>query len=219
MEFEKVDRNKVHIIPYIYDFSKYTEPSNESIQNIKDKYPAKLRIIMVARLIPFKRHILIFPVFKKLIEEGFDLKILILDEGPEKENLENYIQSNGLQNHLFMIGFTKKFLAYMKASDILIHPSITEASNSVVKEIGLQEKPVAVCKGVGDFDDYIIDGENGFLLNISKPEIDVEKLIRKVYDQPETLQKMGTNLKSTVQSKFSKIEPILEQYADLIKSI
>ena len=218
MEFEKVDQKKVHIIPYIYDFSKYTEPSAESVQKIKDQFPAKLRIIMVARLIPFKRHILIFPVFKKLIEEGYDLKILILDEGPEKENLENYISANSLSNHLFMIGFTKDFLAFMKASDLLIHPSITEASNSVVKEIGLQETPVAVCKGVGDFDEYIVDEKNGFLLDISKPQIDVERIIRKIYDDHEKLEELGKELKLTVQHKFTNVKPTVEQYSQLINS-
>jgi glycosyltransferase involved in cell wall biosynthesis len=219
MEFEKVDSIKVHIVPYIYNFSKYTQPSTISVEKIKNKYPAQLRIIMVARLIPFKRHLLIFPVFKKLIEEGFDLKVLILDEGPERENLENYISENNLQDKLFMVGFTKDFLAYMKASSLLIHPSITEASNSVVKEIGLQETPVAVCKGVGDFDEYIINQENGYIMDISKPQDDVEKIIRDVYDNPDKLQEMGKNLKQTVQKKFGKIDHIVKQYSNLIKSL
>ena len=219
MEFEKIDSKKIHIIPYIYDFSKYSQPSNESVKRIEEMYPAKLRIIMVARLIPFKRHLLIFPIFKKLIDEGYDLKVLILDEGPERDNLNNFITFNKLEGRLFMVGFTKDFLGYMKASDILIHPSITEASNSVVKEIGLQETPVAVCKGVGDFDEYIVDEQNGYVLDISKPQIDVERIIREVYENPEKLRKMGLELKATVQQKFGKIDHIVDQYSTLLKSL
>jgi glycosyltransferase involved in cell wall biosynthesis len=219
IEFEKVDKNKVHIIPYIYEFSKYTEPSDSSVQKIKDQYPAELRVIMVARLIPFKRHILIFPIFKKLIEEGYDLKVLILDEGPEKENLENFIKNNSLQNHMFMVGFTTDFLAFMKACDILIHPSITEASNSVVKEIGLQQTPVAVCKGVGDFDEYIVDGQNGFVLDISNPQRDVENILKAIYKNSQLLEKMGIDLKSTVLKKFTNTTPIVEQYTELIDKL
>lgn len=216
LETEKVDREKILIIPYIYDFSKYKNPEETSVKLIRQKYKAKLTLIMVARLIPFKRHLLVFPVFKKLIDEGYDLKVLVLDEGTEKEKLDEYITTNKLENRIFMIGFTKEFLSFMKASDLLIHPSITEASNSVVKEIGLQETPVAVCKGVGDFDEYIVDGENGFTLNISKPQDDVERIIRKVYEKPELLTKMGVALKKTVLEKFGAIDQIVDQYEELI---
>ncbi len=219
MQFEKIDKSKLHIIPYIYDFSKYKQPNIEIVDQIKVKYQAKLRIIMVARLIPFKRHILIFPTFKKLIEEGYDIQVLILDEGPEKENLRAYIKENKLNQRMHMIGFTKDFLAFMHAADILIHPSITEASNSVVKEIGLQNKAVAVCQGVGDFDEYIINNENGYLMDISKPQIDVERIIRNAYNNPDELKSMGEKLHTTIINKFGKIDHIVLQYSNLMKTL
>ena len=55
-----------------------------------------------------------------------------------------------------MVGFREDFVNYMAAADLLIHPSLTEASNNVVKEMGLLQKGVAVCRHVGDFNDFII---------------------------------------------------------------
>ena len=217
MKFEKVVKKKVHLIPYIYDFSKYNQPTEESVQKIKDKYPARLRIIMVARLIPFKRHILLFPVFKKLIDEGFDLKVLILDEGPEKETLNNYITSNKLTESLIMVGFTKEFLAYMKASDLLLHPSITEASNSVVKEIGLLNKVVAVCRGVGDFDEYIEDRKNGYLMDIAQPQIDAEKIIKEIYQDSTLKHKYGEKIQQSIKKHFFDKTQIVQLYTNLIE--
>lgn len=215
-QYEKVDINKLSIIPYLYDFSKYGSPNLENVKVIKKQFSAKLLIIMVARLIPFKRHILMLPVFKKLIEEGYDIQVMILDEGPEKQSLKNYINENNLNNKVHLIGFTRQFLDYMKAADLLIHPSITEASNNVVKEIALMGKAVAVCKGVGDFDEYIQSGVNGYQLDIAAPEVDAEKVIKEVYADPNRLLTLGAELKKTVLTKFKDNTLPLQKYTELI---
>tara|TARA_B110000046_G_scaffold186024_1_gene231528 strand:- start:34242 stop:35369 length:1128 start_codon:yes stop_codon:yes gene_type:complete len=216
LQYEKVSKEKLSIIPYLYDFSKYKIPSAEKVEKIKEQFPAKLRVIMIARLIPFKRHILIFPVIKKLVDKGLDIKLLVFDEGPESQNLYDYILKNKLENHIFMLGFKRNLLDYMKASDLIIHPSITEASNNVIKEIGLQEKAVAVCKGVGDFDDYIQHGKNGYFMDIIEPEKDAESIIETVYNSPELINLLGKNLKSTIHSTFGNSQSVINNYTDLI---
>lgn len=215
-EFEKVNISKLKIIPYMYDFSKYGEPDDLMVQEIKAKFKAKLRIIMVSRLIPFKRHMLVLPLFEKLIREGLDIQILILDEGSEKENIEHYIIANNLDHRIHLIGFTSMFLEYMNAADLLIQPSITEASNNVVKEIGLMKKPVVVCAGVGDFDDYIIDDFNGYLADKANPNTKFESIIRYLYINPEKGLLIGENLRKTILSKFGNNEQVLDKYKEII---
>jgi glycosyltransferase involved in cell wall biosynthesis len=217
-EFEKVKLTKLKIIPYLYDFSKYASPNLNHVNQLKEKYKSKLLIVMVARLIPFKRHLLMLPVYKKLIEEGLDIKVLILDEGPYKNKIASYITEHNLEHHIFLIGFTTHFLEYMKSSDILIHPSLTEASNNVVKEIGLMSKAVAVCEGVGDFDDYIIDNKNGYLMSIEKPEKDAERILREVYQNKKKRIEIGKNLHETILSTFGNNDSALKMYEDLIAS-
>ena len=53
----------------------------------------------------------------------------------------------------------------MAACDLMIHPSLSDASNSAIKEMGLLSKAVAVCSEVGDFDEYIVNDVNGFLMS------------------------------------------------------
>lgn len=216
MKYENVDPKKIEIIPYIYDFNLYPSVNQNKVDQIKAQHPAKLRLIMVARLIPFKRHFMVLPIIQKLISEGFDLHLFILDEGPEEEKLKSYCTKNKLNNHVSFIGYTQEFLEYMCASDLLIHPSLTEASNNVVKEIGLLEKAVAVCKGVGDFDDYLRDGENGFLMDLVDPSTDIENILRKVYNDHDP--NIGMNLRKTILEKFNNNEIVLEQYISLIQS-
>ena len=214
-KYEFVNMKKVSIIPYIYDFSKYEYPNVKNINEIKKTYPAKLTLLMCARLIPFKRHQLVFELVNDLIKEGLDLKMFVLDEGSEKENLKNYIKKNNLTNNIIMIGFKKNFMEYMAASEILIHPSLTEASNNVVKEVGLMEKAVIVCEEVGDFDDYIEDKINGYLIPRENPKSKITFIIKDLYNNPEKINIIGKELKRTIISQFDSSEKTINQYLTL----
>lgn len=216
-DFESVDMRKVEVIHYMYDFSKYGKPEPGNLAKIKAELNCRLVLIMVSRLIPFKRHDLVFAIVKKLVAEGLDIKMLVLDEGQEKEKLETYIRENRLEKHILMLGFRKDFLEYMAAADLLVHPSLTEASNSVCKEMGLLEKAVAVCQGVGDFSDYITDGVNGFLLPIDHTEVAIEALIRKSYADPSSLKQVGRQLRKDVLERFSVREDTVDKYISLLQ--
>jgi glycosyltransferase involved in cell wall biosynthesis len=218
IDFEKVNKSKLKILPYIYNFDEYAKPDEQIVSQIKELYPCKLRLLMCSRLIPFKRHYLVFPIINKLVKQGYDIKLMVLDEGPEKENLENYINENELQKHISMLGFRSDFINYMAASDLLIHPSLTEASNSSVKEMGLLKKTVAVCSKVGDFDDYIINEANGFLLNPLDTEIHLEELLVKIYSNNYLLIEMGENLHDTVLNTFNRSPKIINRYLELFKT-
>jgi glycosyltransferase involved in cell wall biosynthesis len=219
IEHEGVNKDKLRIIPYVYNFDKYPKPDAVEVEKIKALYPCKLRLLMCSRLILFKRHYIVFPVIKKLVEEGFDIKLLVLDEGPEKENLEQYIKQNNLQNHIIMLGFRRDFINYMAACDLLIHPSLTEASNSTVKEMGLLKKAVAVCSKVGDFDDYIVNEQNGFLLSPVNTDKMLYSLIKELYLNTDRLLRVGENLHTVVTLKYNKSETIINQYLELFNGL
>lgn len=216
IRFEKVKRSKIQIIPYMYDFDNYGRPNAENVTKIQDDYPATLRLIMVSRLIPLKRHLMVLPVVKVLIEQGLDIHLFILDEGPEKEKIENFIHEHQLHGKVTLLGFRRDFLDFMAASNLIIHPSITEASNSAVKEMALLEKSAIVCRGVGDFDDYIEDQIDGFQCDIEKFPEEAKVILERIYSNPESLRIMGKKLRNKVISQFSVTPEITRQYLDLI---
>ena len=116
-----------------------------------------------------------------------------------------------------MLGFKTNFVDLMAAADVLVHPSLTEASNSAVKEMGMLEKAVIVCEGVGDFNDYIENGVNGFLISTKDTEVHLEKIMREMYSNKHDLKKIGMNLRDTVHAKFDRSEKIFNMYLELVK--
>lgn len=217
-KYEGCDMRKVKLLPYIYDFTTYQQPDPEKVKLLKDDNPCQLRLIMVSRMVPTKQHMPVFQLVKKLVAEGLSIKMIVMDDGPLKPELETFIRENKLTAVIDMVGFRSDFINFMAAADLLIHPSLTEASNNVVKELALLEKGVAVCKDVGDFNDYIRDGQNGFMIDRGNLVSSLEGIIRTAYAGKERLEEMGKELKKDVLDMFSDAEKNRKRFIDLIEN-
>lgn len=213
VKYEGVAPNKIKVMQYLYNFDMYSKPDFKLAEELKTKYKAKLLLLMCSRLITLKRHHIVFPVIKKLVKENnYDIKLLVLDEGPEKQNLENYIITNKLEHNIYMLRYKSDFINYMQISDLMIHPSLTEASNSAVKEMALLNKTSIVCAGVGDFNDYFINSENGFIISTIDSEKHIEKILTDLYFDKSSLYDMGKKLHKTVLDRFSISEENVSKY-------
>jgi len=210
--YEQVPPEKISIIPYIYDFNQYASPDEETVKKIREEFRSRLLIITASRMIKMKRHALVLPVFGKLIKEGLDIKVMLLDQGEERGNLEAYVKERNLTANIFFLGLKSNIIDYLTAADLLIHPSQTEASSSLVKEAGWVKKPVIVCSGVGDFDEYILHGQNGFLVQPPDEAGEFEKYIRYVYENPLEGKKIGEALHQKVLEEFSPNKKTIEAY-------
>jgi len=215
-KYEKCRMNKVKLVPYIYDFSTYHQADAVEVKNLREKYSCQLMLIMVSRMVASKQHRIVFEMAKKLINEGLSLKMIVMDDGPLRPGLEKFIADNDLGNHIIMTGFREDFVNYMAAADLLIHPSVTEASNNVVKEMGLLEKAVAVCRNVGDFSDYIEENRNGYFLETEKLEQSIESVIRDAYNNPDKIRLLGRDLKQDVLQRFSDSPENRKRFLDLL---
>lgn len=217
IEHEKISSKKLLRINYGYNFLQYEKPDLNKSTQIGETYQSKLLIISVARLVPAKRHSLMFEAVKILVGKGLDVKLVCLGDGPLKDKLQKSIVANALTDRVFLEGIQPNVLDYLAAGDILLHLSETEASNSAVKEAGLIKKPVIVCEKTGDFEDYIVHGENGFLVKKDNPLPQTVQALEKCYSNKEILTVMGNNLCEMVLKKFD-ISNVSSQYDDLIKN-
>jgi glycosyltransferase involved in cell wall biosynthesis len=154
---------------------------------------------------------------RDLVAEGMDVRLLVLDDGPERPSLERFIEEHGLHDRISLLGFRRDVVNYMAAADVLIHPSITEASSSTVKEMGLLGRTAIVCEGVGDFDDFIEPGRNGFLVPRSTDGSEIAEAVRELYADPDRIRAMGALLREAVIRRFSVTREIVDRYLELAR--
>jgi len=211
---EKVKPEKVKLVPYVYDFTKFATTTVKS-NEIKNAYPAKLLVLLCGRFVPLKRNDIAIKAIGALAKKGKDIKLLALDSGPELETCKKIVQEEGLEKNVFFIGYTTNVMDYVAACDVLIHPSYTEASSNTVKEAAIFSKKVIVCEGVGDFSDYIVNTENGYMVDHENPLPGMITYLEEIYEGKSS-PLMGEKLKETVFSRFNKSPETIHKHLNVL---
>lgn len=215
---EGVSAHKIKVIHLAYNFDLYAKPDPREIEKIKKDHQSHLLLITACRLVPSKRADQSIRIIKKLTEKGLDVSLLILGHGPESENLQKLIDEEKLNSRVFLLGYKTNMVDYLHACDLLIHPSILDASSVIIKEAGLAGKTVVACRDIGDVNEYLTNGKNAFLVSENNTEVEMAGVISDIYNHKEQLNQMGNLLKEIVTERFS-IKNILPQYEEIHRSV
>ena len=172
-------------------------------------------ILSVGRLSKEKNYSTLLQAFK-LIKGVNKCKLVIMGEGPERENLENLAKSLQINEDLWMPGFDINPYKYMSKSDIFVLTSIYEGLPSVLIEalaLGLplvstdcESGPREIIKNningllvkVGDYKYlsqaiiYILKNRNKFITNMN--ELERFKLENVVYEYKNLIDNLSENL-------------------------
>lgn len=102
-------------------------------------------IIMTTRRLVVKNGV-IFLVrsFKKIVEEYPTAKLYIIGDGPERNNIYREVQKLGLEKSVNFVGMVPNdsIPSFLSGADIIVVPSIVEASSISVLEAMAMKKPV-----------------------------------------------------------------------------
>lgn len=213
---EGVARKRLKVVRYMYDFSGYPEPDRGAVEAIRASFPARLTLLTVSRLVPLKRPDVTFAAVRDLVRDGLDVRLLVLGEGPLRESLEAFVSEHDLSARIVMLGQRSDVVNYMAAADLLVHPSLTEASCNAVKEMALLGRTAVVCDGVGDFNDYFEDGRNGFVMHRPGSAQELAEIIRDVYESQERLGTLGAELRAAVLERFGVSDERVADYLELL---
>ena len=207
---ELIRMNKLFVIPYAYRWEIIANSKNENHFQYDNN---ELQLLMISRLTVLKRPTIAIDILNSLISLGVKCNLVIAGDGPLRPELLRYIQKNGLSHHVKYMGFIDDVKYLLTNSSLLIHPSITEASSSIVKEAAIANCPVAVCAGVGDFDEYIYDNVNGWRIDPNNfASIVVGRIINT---SPNERKIMSSRLKNEVIKRFSLTNDIINSYLNL----
>ncbi|MDZ4664884.1 MAG: glycosyltransferase family 4 protein [Bacteroidota bacterium] len=214
IKHEGVSPQKIQVIHLGYNFNLYHKPDPAIASEIRNTMNCKMLLIIISRMTRSKQHVLAAQVLDNLLKKKLDVKMIMMDQGKEKERIVEFLRTKGIEDKVLFTGFVNNTMNYLNAADLLVHPSFTEASNQVVKEAALLNKPSIVCKRVGDFEEYIVNEQNGFLVDPNNLVNEMTEMIEKYYTRIDDLKKLGSNIHDTVITRFS-IDPVCDQYLEL----
>ncbi|MBQ3766757.1 MAG: glycosyltransferase [Bacteroidales bacterium] len=147
----------------------------------KERYPGRKLVVSIGRLVPYKGYGYLVAAAKHL---GPDYQVLIVGDGPVRENLEEDIRINGVDGNVKLLGYVEdeEMHALLAACDVFVLSSImkTEAFGIVQIEAMSLGKPVVATKVPESGVSWVnADGESGLNVPIKDSEA-LAKAIRTI---------------------------------------
>ena len=177
--------------------------------------PTSTLLISVANLVPYKDYETILRALKELREEKYRFSYLILGDGPLRESLEQRIREYDLTNNLSILGTVQNVPEYLQLSDIFIHSSKGEGCSNAILEAMAAGLPIIASNTGGTPE--IVNGNNGFLFeygNFTR----LKALIKFLFQNPETIEKLGKSSLEQVEKKFT-IHNMMKNYYQILDDI
>ncbi len=158
---EGVKEDKITVIYNGVFFELHSECNEESIDPSALPQDDKCLVIgSIGRLHPVKN-------FGELIKsisqvENKNIKLEIMGEGAERNNLENMINSFGLNNKVELLGQKDDIYKYLNKWDVYIQPSLSEGFGLATVEAMMTGLPVIVTPK-GSLPEIVEDSVSGFV--------------------------------------------------------
>ncbi|MBV6624294.1 MAG: glycosyltransferase [Rivularia sp. (in: Bacteria)] len=126
-------------------------------------------IIAVGRLYPQKDYPTLLRAFAR-VHQVQPCRLVILGEGPEKDNIKDLICELGLQEDVAMLGFVDNPHAYMAHSAVFVLSSAWEGFGNVVAEALAVGTPVVSTNCHSGPAEILADGKYGELTPVGEPD-------------------------------------------------
>lgn len=163
---------------------------------------ASVWIGMISELHPTKRIEDAIRAFSLLVHEFADSALIVLGEGTERGCLEKLITELHLEKRVKLIGHVPDAPQYLRAFEVFVHSSQSEALAFAVLEAGLASLPVVATR-VGGIPEIIASETHGILVPARNPEA-LAGALRELLRNPVAAEEMARRLHDRVRAEFSK---------------
>ena len=150
-------------------------------------------LISVGRLVKWKGFDGLIDVFSALNKNNKNLRLLIIGDGPERENLELRIKNYELGNTAVLLGKLShdETLKYVKAGDIFILNTAYEGFSHQLAEVMSLGIPIITTRAGGNIE-IVKDRENGLLVDYNDKNA-IKEAIVALLANPALCLKLSEN--------------------------
>ena len=213
------DEKKIQILPQGTDTIKFTY----SNRPIRDR--SGIHLLSVGRLSVDKGHVFTIRAIYKLIQSGVDVRLRIVGQGPDYEELGSLVEDLGLKEFVSIeSGLSEdELMSRYHDADIFVLSSISSQDGSHVETQGvvLQEAQatgaLVIATRVGGIPECIDDGVNGLLIDEKSSDQIAEKILWLI-DNLDRWDQIRFQARRHVEENYS-IELIGEKLIRYYKSL
>lgn len=131
---------------------------------LKDSFFHESKILIaIGRMTKQKNYSFLIKNFKKLTFKYTDIKLIIIGDGEEKENLKNLIKELNILHKVKLIDYELNIYKYLKKSNFYISTSIWEGSSLAMIDAAYIGIPILCSDCPSGRKEFIGKNERGFL--------------------------------------------------------
>lgn len=195
--------DKISIIPNAVDINRFNLDIDGTEIRKKLSIAAEKVILFVGRL-DFQKGIeyLIF-AFSKIVKDFPEAKLVVVGDGPLKNNIRAAIDGFGLSKSVFLLGRTDTddLPKIYAACDLFVVPSLMEGFGIVYLEAMACGK-ACIGSNIGGVEDVIVDGHTGLLVPPADPD-SLYLAIKKLLSDEGTFSRFGKEGRKRVLENFT----------------
>jgi glycosyltransferase involved in cell wall biosynthesis len=219
----KLNPSKAFIIQNGVDLKAYSynDANKELLESLNISSNDKV-IGMVANFKKIKNHLFLLKAFEEMLREYKNVKLLLIGQGfkSDRENSEaeikHFINNNGLNNNVFLLGFRSDIANILSTMDIFCLTSFKEGLPISLIEAMAAGLPV-VGTDVEGIRHVIIQNINGFLVQVDDVK-ELKKALITLLQNDSLRDKMGRESRKMAESYYS-LDYCVKCYQDLFSSL
>lgn len=206
----------VEVIPNFINAEEYRRRENEALR--RELAPRGEKLLMhVSNFRPVKRIDDCIHAFAKIKSSSkLPARLVLCGDGPKREGAENLAQEYGLADEVLFVGQVPNIADYLSVADLLLVPSETESFGLAALEAMACEVPV-IATNVGGLPEVVIDGENGYLVELGDTSAIAERAIEILSDEKK-LRQMGKRGRAWAVEQFNT-EKVIPQFEQLYERV
>ncbi len=200
-------KKEIEVIPNFIDKRKYktsfTDCQRTSMASDDEKIITHISNFRKVKHIPDVIHI-----FNK-IQKGIPAKLVMVGEGPEKENAEFLCERLGISEKVIFLGNSNEIDRILCFSDLFLLPSKSESFGLAALEAMINEVPV-ISSNAGGIPELNEHGVTGFLSDVGDVDEMAENALKILCDEDVLKTFKANAAKSAEKFDIQNIVPLYE---------
>ena len=217
LKYKTISQEKIRVIRNGINIRKFQVEQDRVMKTKKELgFGDDFVISAIGRLHPQKDFSTLLKALRIVVDRIKNVKLLIIGDGPLKQNLKEEARSLGIEECVRFLGARKDVPTLLNTSDIAVLSTNWEGLPLILLEAGASGKPV-VASDVGGVQEVVKDGETGYLFRPGS-EKDLAGKIFILHSSSDLRKKMGEKAFSFISNFFSK-EKMAAEYKNLYHSL
>lgn len=187
--------DKLHVVHCGVDVERFARVA-------PDQTRAASSITCIGRLVPEKGQALLIEAVARLKDAGYDIKLSLVGDGPNRAELESQVRKWGVDHEVSFLGALSppQVAEVLRRTDVFCLPSFAEGVPIVLMEAMAMQLPVISSRVMG-VPELIEDGVSGRLIRPGSSD-DLVGALSQLLGDPDLRRRLGQAARARVSTEF-----------------